>query len=91
MRETTVHPRIEYKVYDDYSILAMIRQGLGVSILYRRVLEGFGADLVIRPVKEQMERPVALVFRNWDTMPYAARKFASYVQMKVEVGDQRVF
>ena len=38
-----------------------------------------------------MERPVALVFRNWDTMPYAARKFASYVQMKVEVGDQRVF
>ena len=86
-----LHPRIEYKVYDDYSILAMIRQGLGVSILYRRVLEGFGADLVIRPVKEQMERPVALVFRNWDTMPYAARKFASYVQMKVEVGDQRVF
>ena len=48
-------------------------------------------DLVIRPVKEQMERPVALVFRNWDTMPYAARKFASYVQMKVEVEDQRVF
>ena len=86
-----LHPRIEYKVYDDYSILAMIRQRLGVSILYRRVLEGFGADLVIRPVKEQMERPVALVFRNWDTMPYAARKFASYVQMKVEAGDQRVF
>ena len=86
-----LHPQIEYKVYDDYSILAMIRQGLGVSILYRRVLEGFGADLVIRPVKEQMERPVALVFGNWDTMPYAARKFASYVQMKVEVGDQRVF
>ena len=86
-----LHPRIEYKVYDDYSILAMIRQRLGVSILYRRVLEGFGADLVIRPVKEQMERPVALVFRNWDTMPYAARKFASYVQMKVEVEDQRVF
>ena len=78
----------EYSVPE---ILAMIRQGLGVSILYRRVLEGFGADLVIRPVKEQMERPVALVFRNWDTMPYAARKFASYVQMKVEVGDQRVF
>ena len=73
------------------TIKDLVRKGLGVSILYRRVLEGFGADLVIRPVKEQMERPVALVFRNWDTMPYAARKFASYVQMKVEVGDQRVF
>ena len=79
-----LHPQIEYKVYDDYSILTMIRQGLGVSILYRRVLEGFGTDLVIRPVKEQMERPVALVYRNWDTMPYAARKFASYVQTKEE-------
>ena len=77
-----LHPQIEYKVYDDYSILTMIRQGLGVSILYRKVLEGFGTDLEIRPVQEQMERPVALVWKNWDTMPFAARKFVSWINEK---------
>ena len=79
-RRAGLHPRIEYKVYDDYSILAMVRQELGVSILYRRVLEGFGTDLVIRPIREQLERPVALVWRDWNTMPFAARKFASFVR-----------
>ena len=77
-------PQIEYKVYDDYSILAMVGQGLGVSILYRRVLEGFGADLVIRPIREQLERPVALVWKDWNIMPFAARKFASFVTSQEE-------
>lgn len=73
-------PRIEYKVYDDYSILAMIRQGLGVSILYRLVLEGFEEGVELRPVRERLERPVALVWKNWDTMPFAARRFALFVK-----------
>lgn len=72
-------PRIEYKVYDDYSILAMIRQGLGVSILYRLVLTGFGDGLAVRPVAEPLERTVALAWRSWDTLPLAARRFVEFV------------
>ena len=72
-------PRIEYKVYDDYSILAMIRQGLGVSMLYRLVLSGFGEDLITRPVDVPLERTVALAWRSWDTLPLAARRFAEFV------------
>lgn len=75
-----IEPRIEYKVYDDYSILAMIRQGLGVSILYRLVLEGFEDGLELRPIRERLERSVALLWRNWETMPFAARRFASFVK-----------
>ena len=75
-----IRPRIEYKVYDDYSILAMIREGLGVSILYRLVLEGFEEGVELRPVKERLERPVALLWRSWETMPFAARRFASFVK-----------
>ena len=81
-RRAGLHPKIEYKVYDDYSILAMVRQSLGVSAMYKRVLEGFEAGLAVRPVKERMERPVALVWKDWNTMPFAARKFVSYVRLK---------
>ena len=72
-------PKIEYKVYDDYSILAMVRQGLGVSIMYRLVLAGFEKNLALRPVDEPLERTIALAWRNWDTLPLAARRFADFI------------
>jgi len=72
-------PDIEYKVYDDYSILAMVRQGLGVSAMYSMVLRGFEDGLEVRPINERPERSVAIAWQNWDTMPFASRRFAQFV------------
>lgn len=72
-------PRIEYQVYDDYSILAMVQQGLGVSILYRLVLSGFGERVAVRPISQAPQRTVALAWRDWETMPLAARQFADFI------------
>ena len=69
-----------YEVYDDYTILSMIRQNIGVSLLYERVLEGYEKDLVIRPVRENPARQVALAWRNINTMPKAARLFMNYIE-----------
>lgn len=33
-------PNLAYEVYDDYSILSMVRQGLGISVLYEKVVAG---------------------------------------------------
>ncbi len=74
-----ISPKIQYKVYDDYTILAMVEQGLGVSIMYRFVLKGFEKGFMIRPIKEELQRTVALAWKNWDTMPLAARHFAKYI------------
>lgn len=72
-------PHVEYKVYDDYSILAMVKRGLGVSILYNMVLSGFEQGLVIKPVQEPLERPLALAWKNWETLPLASRRFAEFI------------
>ncbi len=74
----SLQPQLAYKIYDDYSILTMVRQGMGVSILYRLVLAGFEEGLAIRPVAEPLERTVALAWRDWDTLPLAARRFAEF-------------
>jgi DNA-binding transcriptional LysR family regulator len=71
---------VAYKVYDDYTILAMIRQGMGVSILYRLVISGFDQGLVIRPLSEEIGRTVCLACRDYETMPAAARAFYAYIQ-----------
>ena len=75
-----LEPQIEYKVYDDYSILAMVKQGLGISAMYSLVLNGFEEGLAIRPIKEHPERNVALAWQNWDTMSLASRKFVEFIK-----------
>lgn len=77
-------PHIEYKVYDDYSILAMVKQGLGISILYQKVLEGFEEGLEIRPIKERPERPIALIWNKWETMSVASRKFVEFIMENMD-------
>jgi len=83
-RKYGISPQIAYEVYDDYTILAMIRQGLGVSILYEKVLTGFEQDLAIKPIKENPKRVVAFAWQNWDTLSYAARNFVEFIEENVK-------
>lgn len=72
-------PNLAYEVYDDYSILSMVRQGLGISVLYEKVVAGFEQGLSLRPIQESPRRRVALSWLSWNTMPYAARRFAEFL------------
>ena len=72
-------PNLAYEVYDDYSILSMVHQGLGISVLYEKVVAGFEQGLSLRPIQESPRRRVALSWLSWDTMPYAARRFAEFL------------
>ena len=83
-REANLTPNLAYEVYDDYSILSMVRQGLGVSVLYEKVVAGFEQGLSLRPNCESPRRRVALSWLSWDTMPYAARRFAEYLMEKTD-------
>lgn len=77
--EYSLTPNINYKVYDDYTILAMVRQKLGVSMIYERVLQGFEQGLAIRPIKEHPGRTIALAYKNLKTMSHSAGKFAEFI------------
>lgn len=72
-------PRIKYQIYDDYTILAMVKQGLGISFLYTNVLRGFDHGTAVRLLDDPPRRKVALAWKNRSTMPYAARRFADFV------------
>ena len=78
-RQAGQTPNIAYEVYDDYSILSMVRQGLGISVLYEKVGSGFESGLSLRPILEAPRRRVALAWSSWETMPYAARRFAEFL------------
>ena len=72
-------PDVRYLVYDDYTILSMVQHGLGNSLLYERVARGFEDMVAIVPLRSAPTRPVALAWKNWQTLPVAAKKFAGFL------------
>ena len=78
-----LEPQIEYTALDDYSILAMVSQGLGVSALYQTVVSGYQEGVVTRPVVENLDRVVAVAWSNWETLPTAARAFVSFIRAEL--------
>ncbi len=75
-----IHMEPAYKVYDDYTILSMVRQNLGVSLLYENVLSGYGTDVQVVNVAEAPARRVALAWKQYRTVPAASKLFISHIR-----------
>lgn len=71
-------PNIEYHLYDNDSIIIMVEQGLGVSIIDRVFLADINADIAIREIAEKPTRVLSACWDNWETMPLASRKFLKF-------------
>lgn len=76
-------PHVMSEVTDDYTIMAMVEEGLGVSMLYRRTVEGMRADIRVRPIVHAPSRDVVAAWRSWDTMPIATRRFIDYMSSHI--------
>ena len=68
-------PSVEYVIYDDYSIISMVRNCLGISTLFRNVIKGFEDGLSIHEIDEPIERTICLARRKDKALSYAAEKF----------------
>ena len=73
--------QIKHKVYDDSTILAMIRQNLGISILYQNALSDYD-DLCLIPIQENLFRHVGIAYNNYDTLSYAGKTFLDFILKK---------
>lgn len=78
-----LHPDIAYQVYDDYSILEMVKQKMGISVMYGMVLAGFASDVSIKPIVEPVERPIALACEDPDVLSYSAKQLFRYIRKEV--------
>ena len=62
-------PNVKLTTKDDYAILAMVEQGLGVSIVPSLLLEGRRETLEVRPLEPRATRTIALAMQSRDTLP----------------------
>lgn len=59
-----MRPNIKFTTKDDYAILAMVEQGLGISIVPQLLIQGRTQNLAVRPLKPRASRTIALAIRR---------------------------
>lgn len=64
-----VTPDVKFTTKDDYAILAMVEQGLGVSIVPELLLKGRREDLEVRRLIPRATRTIALAVPEGDALP----------------------
>ena len=79
LKAASIRPDVRFTTKDDYAILAMVAQGLGVSVVPELLLEGTSQDIAIRPLDPPSSRALALAVPAGEKAGPATRRFAEYV------------
>ena len=77
-----VRPDIRFTTWDDYAILSMIEQGLGIGILHRMILQRIPYEVEIRSLAEPAYREIGLAMRNRKSTSAAVKKFIEYLKYR---------
>ena len=80
--QTGISPKIHFTTWDDYAIMSMVENGLGISILPKLILKRIPYKLVFKKLDIPAYRSIGLAFRNKKTMSLAVKKFWEYLKYR---------
>ena len=66
-------------MHDDYSILSMVEQGIGYSLLAELVLKKTGYDVAACRVEEPILRTMAFAMKDKGELSVAAKMFMQFI------------
>ena len=72
-------PNIQYTIHDDYAIMMMVEEGLGLSILAELILRRTNYDIICLPLNPPITRTLAVGYKDWDSLPIASKYFIEYL------------
>lgn len=88
---TTNHltPNTQFVESDDYAVIAMVEQGLGISVLPQLVLKGTSRRVVGKQLEVPAFRDLGVAFRDEKLLTNSAKRFLEYVRrwIKEEYGE----
>ena len=75
-----IRPKVKYKTKDDYAIISMVENGLGISIMPELLLQGHHSNVVTRPTFPGVQRVIALAVPDSSEFSPAVQAFALHVR-----------
>lgn len=78
--QATLKPRIKFSSGDDYAIIAMVENGLGISILPELVLQGRNHNVHSLELEDHSYRSLGIAVHSMKDASPATKRFVNYVQ-----------
>lgn len=88
LEQAGVTPNVRFSTKDDYAIIAMVEQGLGISIMPELLLKNRNDNIKVLPLVPEARRTIGLAVAAGKNAGPATRKFADYVVRYVQENSQ---
>ena len=79
-----LHPQVHFTTWDDYAIMSMVENGLGISILPELILKRIPYNIVCKELEAPAYRNIGIGMRSQKALPLSAKRFMDYLPYRVQ-------
>ncbi len=80
---------VEFATWDDYAIMSMVENGLGISVLPDLIMKRSPYEIELRPLEEPFMREMGIIMKNRDKLPIAMKRFLEYMDLGEHLSTKR--
>jgi DNA-binding transcriptional LysR family regulator len=80
-------PQVHFTTWDDYAIMSMVENGLGISILPELILQRIPYHIITKELETPAYRSIGIAMRNQQSLSLAVRRFLEYLPYRKRVQD----
>lgn len=77
-----ISPQISFTTWDDYAIMSMVENGLGVSILPELILHRIPYRIITKELDVPAYRNIGIAMRSQESLSLAAKRFLDYLSYR---------
>lgn len=74
-----ISPQISFTTWDDYAIMSMVENGLGISILPELILQRIPYQIIAKELEVPAFRNIGIAMREQKSLSLAAKEFLEYL------------
>lgn len=77
-----ISPQINFTTWDDYAIMSMVENGLGISILPELILKRIPHKIIAKELETPAFRKIGIATREHKSLSRASKKFLEYLSYR---------
>lgn len=83
-KKALCYPSIKYRIHDDNTIMTMVEENLGISILSKLIMEKTNFNIVYLPIQPKIERIIGIAYQDEFSLPIASKYFINFILARKE-------
>jgi DNA-binding transcriptional LysR family regulator len=82
-----ISPQVNFTTWDDYAIMSMVENGLGISILPELILQRIPHKIIAKEIEVPAFRNIGIATREQKSLSLASKRFLEYLSYRNRDGE----